>query len=286
MSSPSVGHAAVLGLGIVGSRVVARLLEGDRHVICWNRTSKGLPCEVATPLAAIAGAATISLYLKDAPAVRGVMEGIAAHLHPEQIVLNHSTVDLATTQWLAERCKSRGCRFLDAPFTGSKVAAGSGQLVYYIGGEPADLEDVAELLARSSRKVIHCGGVGTATVVKLATNLVSACTVQALAEALAIATHSGVPAPRFVEAIAENACASVLSAMKLPSMANGDFDTHFSLSNMAKDSRYAIALADAAGLETPAIASVSQRMAQLEAAGLGDLDYSALAHPYLDSEVG
>jgi 3-hydroxyisobutyrate dehydrogenase-like beta-hydroxyacid dehydrogenase len=64
-------------------------------------------------------------------------------------------------------------------------------------------------------------------------------------------------------------------------MAAGNFETHFSLSNMGKDSRYMLALADAAGLDTPAIRAVSQRMEELCAAGLGNLDFSALAKPYL-----
>jgi 3-hydroxyisobutyrate dehydrogenase-like beta-hydroxyacid dehydrogenase len=64
-------------------------------------------------------------------------------------------------------------------------------------------------------------------------------------------------------------------------MVAGNFETHFSLSNMGKDSRYVLALAESAGLATPAIQAVSRRMAELCAAGLGDLDYSALAQPYL-----
>jgi 3-hydroxyisobutyrate dehydrogenase-like beta-hydroxyacid dehydrogenase len=61
----------------------------------------------------------------------------------------------------------------------------------------------------------------------------------------------------------------------------GDFETHFSLSNMGKDSRYMLDLARSAGLETPAIAAVSKRMGELDASGLGGLDYSAVVKPYL-----
>ena len=75
---------------------------------------------------------------------------------------------------------------------------------------------------------------------------------------------------------------SPLTAMKFPTMLAGNYETHFSLSNMGKDSRYMLALAEAAGLETPGIAAVSRRMAELCEAGLGNLDYSALAKPYLD----
>ncbi len=281
MTAFPMKRAAVLGLGIIGSRALGRLVDGSWDCACWNRTRKHLPGEADSPEAAVEGAALVSIYLKDAPAVREVMERCGPALAEGSIVLNHATVDLETTRWLAALCESRGCRFLDAPFTGSKAASAVGQLVYYIGGDPAHAAEVAPYLALTSRKTLHCGGIGSATVVKLATNLISACTVQALAEALAIAIRHGVPADQFIGAVAENACASTLSGMKLPAMAAGDYDPHFSLANMAKDSRYALALAAAADLETPAIAAVSARMGKLDAEGLADLDFSALAKPYL-----
>ena len=280
MSALSEKHAAVLGLGIIGSRACSRLTDAGWQVSCWNRTPKGNPGETTSPEAAIAGAAVISLYLKDAPATREVVGRIADFLTPGQIVLNHATLDLETTLWLLEICGSRGCRFLDTPFTGSKIASANGQLVYYTGGDAALAKELEPYLNITSKSRIHCGGVGSATVVKLATNLISACTVQAMAESLAIATSHGVPAQCLIDAVAQNACASVLTGMKFPSMAAGDFDTHFSLSNMGKDSRYMLALAASAGLETPAIAAVSKRMGELDAAGLGDLDYSAVVKPY------
>ena len=136
------------------------------------------------------------------------------------------------------------------------------------------------LLARTGKSVIRCGEAGKATIIKLVTNLISACTVQALAESLATATRHGIEPAALIDAVSQNACGSVLAGMKLPSMAAGDFQTHFSLANMLKDSRYALDLAE--GLETPAIRSVSERMARLCEQGLADLDYSALMAPYLE----
>ena len=277
-------HTAVLGLGIIGSRACARLHADDWQVTCWNRTPKGSTGEMATPEAAIQGASIISIYLKDAPAVREIFTQLETRLTPGQIVLNHATGDLETTMWLDEICRTRGCRFLDTPFTGSKVASANGQLVYYTGGDPALAKELELYLNVTSRGQLHCGQVGAATVVKLATNLISACTVQALAESLAIATHHGVSADCLIQAVSENASASVLAAMKLPMMAAGNYDTHFSLANMGKDSRYMLALAQSAGLETPAIAAVSKRMEELTAAGLGEMDFSAVAKPYLQPE--
>jgi len=273
--------AAVIGLGIIGSNAANRLRAAGWNVGCWNRTPKaGMDC-AESPEEVVRDAEFISFYLKDAVAVREVFVRIASHLKPGHVLLNHSTIDLETTLWLADEAARVGCGFLDAPFTGSKLASANGQLVYYIGGDP-DLADRCEDYLRiTGKSLLMCGGVGAATIVKLATNLISACTVQALTEALAIATKHGVPAELFTRAVSENACASVLSGMKLSTMANGDFETHFSLSNMTKDSRYALQLADMAGIETPAIAAVSARMGELCDAGLGELDYSALAKPYL-----
>jgi 3-hydroxyisobutyrate dehydrogenase-like beta-hydroxyacid dehydrogenase len=281
MSVPPEKRAAVLGLGIIGSRACSRLVDAGWQVICWNRTPKGLPGEAATPEEAIEGASVISIYLKDGPAVREVVGRIGTALKPGQLLLNHATVDLETTLWLEKVAIAHGCRFLDTHFTGSKVASANGQLVYYTGGDAGLAKELAPYLGVTSKSQLHTGGVGTATVTKLATNLISACTVQALAESLAIATRHGVSADCLIEAVSWNASSSVLAGMKLPSMAVGNFETHFSLANMAKDSRYMLALAESAGLEAPAITAVSKRMGELSEQGLGDLDFSAVAKPYL-----
>lgn len=279
--SSSIRKAAVLGLGIIGSRALSRLQEAGWDVKAWNRTPKQLPGEVGSAVEAIQGADVISLYLKDREAVRSIAGEIAPHLTEGQILLNHATVDLDTTRWLAQLAADRGCRFLDVPFTGSKNASAGGQLVYYTGGDPELVKTVEPYLMVTAKSLLPCGDVGSATVVKLATNLISASTVQALAEALAVSVKHGVSSGVFLEAVSLNAHASGLSAMKLPGMASGDFDTHFSMANMWKDSRYALALAGEVDLETPGIRAVSDRMGELCQEGLGDLDFSALAKPYL-----
>jgi 3-hydroxyisobutyrate dehydrogenase/glyoxylate/succinic semialdehyde reductase len=283
MSAVLSERAAVLGLGIIGSRASERLVDAGWNVARWNRTPKNLPGDVSSPEQAVDGASVISIYLKDSPALREIAARIESVLQPGQTVLNHSTVDLETTMWLENLCHARGCRFLDAPFTGSKLAAEGGQLVYYTGGDAALAAELDAYLSVTSRERLHCGAVGAATVIKLATNLISACTVQAMAEALAISTRHGVPAECLIGAVARNVSGSPLAAMKFPSMVAGNYDTHFSLANMGKDSRYMLALAEAAGVKTPAIAAVSRRMTELAEAGHGDLDYSVLAKPYLET---
>lgn len=281
MSSVISGKSAILGLGIIGSRAAHRIHAAGCELATWSRTPRGRPDECASAEEAVRDAARISFFLKDGPAVREVMDGIGVALSEGQVVMNHSTIDLATTLWLRDVCAEKGCLFLDAPFTGSKVAAEKGELTYYIGGDDVLAGRVDDYLALTSRLRLRCGDVGTATVVKLATNLISACSVQAMAEGLALATRNGVTAEDFIRAVSLNANSSPLAMMKMAAMAGGDYETHFSLDNMAKDGRYAGQLAELSALDLPAISAVTKRMSQLCEEGLADLDYSALGKPYL-----
>lgn len=271
---------AVLGLGIVGSRVRERLLAAGYPVSCWSRTKRGLEGEKNTPEEAVADADLVSVYLKDVPMVREVFARAKDSLKRGAVVMNHSTIDLPTTLWLAEQCAAKGCDFLDAPFTGSKDASAAGQLLYYTGGDEELVAKVSDFLAVTSKGRIHCGEVGAATVTKLATNLISACTVQAMSEAMAIAVRHGVAPEIFAEAATRNGSGSALMAMKYPGMIKGDFEPHFTMANMWKDSRYALALAESAGVELPAIRAVSERMGAMCGEGCADLDFSALAKAY------
>jgi 3-hydroxyisobutyrate dehydrogenase-like beta-hydroxyacid dehydrogenase len=271
---------AVLGLGIVGSRVRERLLGAGYEVVCWSRTWRGLEGEKPSAAETVEGVDFISMYLKDAPMVREVFAGLKDRLKAGALVMNHSTVDLPTTLWLAEQCAGRGCDFLDAPFTGSKEASATGQLMYYTAGDEELVERVSDYLAVSSKGRIHCGEVGCATVTKLATNLISASTVQAMSEALIIATKHGVDPAVFTEAAIRNGSGSALMAMKYPGMLSGDFDAHFTMANMWKDSRYALDLAKSAGVELPVMGVVSERMGEMCEKGMADLDFSALVKAY------
>jgi 3-hydroxyisobutyrate dehydrogenase-like beta-hydroxyacid dehydrogenase len=101
-----------------------------------------------------------------------------------------------------------------------------------------------------------------------------------MSEALAIAKTHGVDPAVFTEAAIKNGSGSPLMAMKYPGILAGDFEPHFTMANMWKDSRYALALAESAGIELPAISAVSARMGQMCEGGNADLDFSALAKAY------
>jgi 3-hydroxyisobutyrate dehydrogenase/glyoxylate/succinic semialdehyde reductase len=269
-------HISVFGLGIIGSRCADNIAQAGHTVTTWNRTPKERPDSVTSALEAAKRSTILSFYLKDGLACRETFEAIRSALTPHHTLINHSTIDLATTKWLTEQCHSLDVQFLDCPFTGSKMAAQNGELVYYAGGSPELLEKLRPVLEVTSKEIQHLGDIGAATIVKIATNLISASSVQAMAEAMAITKAHGISEGTFIPAVLSNACGSPLAQLKLPAMAEHDYDTHFSLENMRKDSAFALELAREANLSTPGLTATNKAMTELCKNGNGDLDYCAL----------
>ena len=155
-----------------------------------------------------------------------------------------------------------------------------GELVYYVGGEEAAIKAARPLLEASSKKILEIGDVGQATAVKLATNMVTAATIQSAAEAMALIHSVGVPIEKFVSAMEGNASNSTTLAMKLPKMVGRKFDPHFSVKHMLKDMQIASRLGLAHHLELGVSAAARDRLSEQVQHGHGDEDYSAVIRKY------
>ena len=238
----------LIGLGIIGSRSADQLAAAGHPLQTWNRTPRDRTDTVADLPAAAAEADVILCYLRDELAVREIFGKIRDFLDADKTFINHATIDPATTTWLAGQCREIGCGFLDAPFTGSRDAAASAHLVYYVAGDPDLLEQHRPLLEITSRAIVFLGAPPAATVVKITTNLATAAAVQALTEALEISRRHGVDPRAWHEAAKLNGCYAPVMGMKIPTLLENDFTPHFSVENMAKDTHYAIDLAEAAGV--------------------------------------
>jgi hypothetical protein len=180
----------------------------------------------------------------------------------------------------AEIVEHRGARFLEAPFTGSKEAAENGQLVYYVGGDEAALREAQPILEASAKEVIAIGEVGQATAVKITTNMVTAASVQAVAEAMALVQTAGVPLEKFAAAMRENASNSKTLSLKLPKMIEGDFEPHFSVKHMLKDMQIASRMGLSQHLELGVTSAARDRLLEQMQRGYGDEDYCAIARKY------
>lgn len=273
-------NVGVIGLGIIGSRVATALRAAGYQAFVWNRTPKPTPNFLGSPAEVAEMCPVIQLFVADAAATLEMVDAMKDKLTPEHVVLCHGTIGLEGTLEVARRVGQTGARFLDAPFTGSKGAAESRQLVYYIGGPEALLENVRPVLAASAKSVIFVGSVGQAAVVKVATNLISAATVQVLAEAAALVQKAGIPEEALTEALANNANRSGLTDMKLPAMLRRDYEPNFSVKHMFKDVQLGIQLASKVGIDLPATSAVANCFHRAIDKGWGDLDFAALAKPF------
>jgi 3-hydroxyisobutyrate dehydrogenase-like beta-hydroxyacid dehydrogenase len=242
-------HIAIIGLGIIGSAWAKNLHADGMTVQGWNRTPKDLPFYEADLPRAVKEAEAIIIVVADPSAVESVLNVIAPHLKPGQLVIQSSTISARWTKIFARQVEATGALFLEAPFTGSKPAAEARKTVYYLGGPAEVVEKARPVLGRLGSHLLHIGAIGTASSLKLAMNLNLAIMSEALSEALVLARAEGIPNEIFFEVLHLNAGRSGFSDLKEPKFRAGDYTPQFSLKHMDKDLR--LALETAGSLELP-----------------------------------
>ncbi|PYI45753.1 MAG: NAD(P)-dependent oxidoreductase [Verrucomicrobia bacterium] len=280
-SHPTHKNIGVIGLGIIGRAVAAHLRRKGFEVFVWNRSPRPVPNFVGSPGELANLCDYIQIFVSDDEALLQTVEQLSADLAPRHIVLAHSTVTPDSMRAAAEIVERRGTRFIEASFTGSKLAAEKGQLVYYVGGTEAALKEARPILEASSKEIIYIGAVGQASAIKIATNMITAASVQAAAEALALVQALGVPLEKFVEAMRANASHSTTLAMKLPKMLERDFEPHFSVKHMLKDMQIANQIALSRYLDLGVATAARDQLVEQVQWGHGDNDYSAVARKFL-----
>jgi 3-hydroxyisobutyrate dehydrogenase-like beta-hydroxyacid dehydrogenase len=276
-SKQSVG---VIGLGIIGSRVATRLRQAGHEVWVWNRSPKVEPNFLGSAAEVAETVDILQIFVSDGPALIETINEIAPALAARHVLLSHSTVGPSEVMEAAAIAAKSSAGFLDAPFTGSRDAAERGEIVYYVGGAPELLGRVRPVLEVSSKAILEVGEVGQASLIKLATNLVTASIIEGMAEALALLDGKQVPLSKFIEAMTLNPSRSGTSDMKLPSMVSGEFEPRFALKHMLKDMQLALGVSRETGLDLPLCSAVAGALAAGMHKGWGDLDFSALAIHY------
>ncbi len=269
-------NIGVLGLGIIGSRAADNLRKAGHDVFVWSRSARPVPNFLASPREVAQTANVVQIFVRDGEALLEAVSDMQPVLERHHVIVNNATVSKEATLEAASICEKAGAGFLDCPFTGSKNAAADGKLVYYVGGEEFLLDRVRSVLAATSAEILHVGAVGEATVLKIATNLVSAVTAEVLAEAASLVQADGVEPEKLLAALKLNANYSMLAGMKLPAMIAGEFEPHFSLRNMLKDVDFGRAMAERLKVDVPTIDATATIMRKGVDAGKGDQDFSVI----------
>jgi len=277
-------NVGVIGLGIIGRRIADHLRRQGYSVFVWNRSPRAVPSFVGSPAELAQMCNYLQVFVGDDDAVRFVIRSIVQSLTPRHVVIVHSTISPDTMKEAAAMVARRGARLIEAPFTGSKLAAEKGQLVYYLAGDEAAISEVTPLLQASSKATVYIGDIGSASVMKVATNMVTAASVQAAAEAMALLRLNGIELQKFAEAMKENATNSPTLDLKVPRMITADYETHFSVKHMLKDMLIASRMARNFDLDLTIGSATRDRLMDEVRHGHGEEDYCAVARKFLPPE--
>jgi len=212
--------------------------------------------------------------------------GFLPHLAPGRLWVDCSTVNPSFSRSMAAEAQARMIRFLGAPVTGSKEQAAAGKLVFWVGGEPFDLEACRPLLECMGNQIVHAGGQGMGASLKMVMNQLLGTVMAAFAEGLALGQSLGLSHEVLFEALLSGPAAAPLLAAKRKRIESGDYDgPDFPLQWLQKDLHLASVSAYESGVAMPLtnIAKEIYRLAIRE--GDGDKDFSAICG-YLAHEHG
>ena len=284
MSKPSV---AILGLGIMGSGMAGRLLAANFPLTVYNRNpeksaafASGGADVAKTPREAASRSQIIISMVSNDVASRtiwlgeqGALEGATAN----SILIESSTLSTAWIHELATKAAEHGCRFLDAPVTGTKPHAASGELVFLVGGASEVVQAVRPIFSVLGRETIHLGPVGSGALMKLVNNFMCGVQAASLAEALSLIDAGGLDRSTALSILTGGAPGSGIVKRVADRVVNNDYTPNFALRWMAKDLSYAVG--EASGRKIP-LQTATAALSVFERAvedGHGDEDFSAVA---------
>jgi 3-hydroxyisobutyrate dehydrogenase len=283
MAKPTV---AFLGLGLMGAGMADRLLAAGFPLNVYNRNrEKCIPFETAgahvagTPREAASRARIVFSMVADDIASRNIWlgeNGALTGAAPDSLLIECSTLSGEWIHELATKATERGCKFLDAPVTGSKPQAAAGELLFLVGGSPEALDEAQPVLSVLSRNTVHFGPTGSGSLMKLINNFLCGVQAASMAEALAMIDNGKLDRGKALSILTSGAPGSGIVKRVSDKIVSQDFTPNFALRWMAKDILYSIkeAASQKTSLQTAAAAlSIFQRAIS---EGHGDEDFSAV----------
>ena len=275
-----------IGLGIMGRPMAHNILAAGFPLVVYdlmaaatNELVNAGAVAVNAPAEVAASSDVVLLCLPDSPDVEAAMmgqQGLLAGARKGQIVVDMSTISPVTARTLAELAAKQGVILLDAPVSGGQVGAADGTLSIMVGGDAAALESVRPILAAMGKTILHLGDSGAGQVAKACNQLVIAVTIEAVAEAMVLASKAGVDPAKVREALLGGyANSRVLDGHGERFLAR-NFTPGFRTRLQYKDLNIALDAGRAYGAPMPAAALVHQLYAAMMARGEGDTDHSVL----------
>jgi 2-hydroxy-3-oxopropionate reductase len=278
-----------IGLGIMGKPMVRNLVSAGYEVLVWNRSQKAL--EEAAAGGAVPSdkkqigeeADIIFTMLPNSPQVKEVIlgtDGLLPHMHEGQILVDCSSINPVASQEICRALSEKGIHMLDAPVSGGEPKAIDGTLSFMVGGRKEIFDKCKDILLCMGASAVLCGDVGAGNTTKLANQIIVACNIQALAEALTLAQKAGVDPELVFQAIKGGLAGSTVMNAKAPMMIAGDNKPGFKIDLHIKDLNNALDCAHSVGAPVPMTAAVQEVMQWMHSHDGGQKDHSAIAEYY------
>lgn len=270
----------------MGSGMAGRLLSANFPLTVYNRNAEKTKPFISagatranSPREAASRAEIVISMVADDSASRAIWfgeNGALAGVTPGAILVEASTLTVRWISELAVAATQRGCELLDAPVTGTKPHAASGELLFLIGGSAEALNKVRPALAAMSRDIVHLGPTGSGAFLKLINNFLCGVQAASLAEAVSLIAKSSLDRDKALSILTNGAPGSPLLKTITARATVGDFTPNFFLRLMAKDLGYAAAEGQRYGSELRTAATAEGIFRQAIARGYGDQDFAAV----------
>ena len=276
-----------VGLGIMGRPMLNNLLKAGHSVVAYGRNAEKFDACVkdgaqrgASNSDVGARSEFVITMLPDGPEVEEVVlgeNGILAGAKSGTMIIDMSSINPLVSQKVGAACAAKGVEFLDAPVSGGEPKAIDGTLAIMVGGGESAFQKAEPILKCMGSSVTLTGPVGAGNATKLANQIMVACNIAAMGEALTLAASCGLNPEVVVNAIRGGLAGSAVLNAKGPMLIARNFKPGFKIHLHRKDLRNALQTAEVKGVFLPITSFVQQVLGSLIGEGKGDLDHSAIA---------
>lgn len=275
-----------VGLGIMGKPMSRNLIKAGNQLTVYDIVPEAVAeivsagaTAAASAREAAAGAEVIITMLPDGPEVEAAVlgpDGVLEGAQPGSAIVDMSSISPIVAQKVGAACAAKGVEFLDAPVSGGEPKAIEGTLAIMVGGAEATFQRVLPLFQSMGSSATLTGAVGAGNVTKLANQIMVACNIAAMGEALVLATKAGLDPEVVFNAVKGGLAGSTVLNAKAPMVIGRNFKPGFRIRLHQKDLRNALLAAESMKVSLPFTGMVQQMLVSLMNNGRGELDHSAI----------
>ena len=279
----------LIGLGIMGKPMAKNMLKAGYDLTVSDLNKANVDEVVAAGAKAASNKEigdtcdVVMTMLPSSPHVKSVMlgeNGVASYMKPGSVFIDMSSINPVASKEIAAALAEKNIEMLDAPVSGGEPKAIDGTLSFMVGGKQEVFDAHKAILETMGASVVRCGDVGAGNTTKLANQIIVACNIQALAEALTLAQKAGVDPQLVFEAIKGGLAGSTVMNAKAPMMIAGNDKPGFKIDLHIKDLNNALDCAHSVGAPVPMTAEVQEILQWMHNHEGGQKDHSAIAQYY------